>query len=74
MTDSPEIKCNSTQLGLHPLEPLSVEEVKTVVAIVQNSRHLGSQFRFPTAVLNEPPKDVVLKLTPGFQQSSLERK
>ena len=34
MLDSPEIKCNSTQLGLHPLEPLSVEEVKTVVARV----------------------------------------
>ncbi len=65
MTASPEIKGISTELGLHPLEPLSVEEIRTAVAIVRTSRHLGSHFRFPTVVLNEPPKDVVVNYTPG---------
>jgi primary-amine oxidase len=65
MTTSPEIKGISTELGLHPLEPLSVEEIRTAVAIVRTSRHLGSHFRFPTVVLNEPPKDVVVNYTPG---------
>lgn len=59
MAVSPEIK-GTTQLGVHPLEPLSVEEIKAAVAIVKASRRLGSQFRFPTVVLNEPPKDVEL--------------
>jgi Cu2+-containing amine oxidase len=47
MVDSPEIKCNSTQLGLHPLEPLSVEEVKTVVAIVQTLATWVPSLAFP---------------------------
>jgi len=65
MTISQSCKPSSTQPILHPLEPLSVEEIIAVVAIVRASYPVGSQFRFPTVVLNEPPKEVVLNFKEG---------
>jgi Cu2+-containing amine oxidase len=65
MATFPDIKSTFTHPGLHPLEPLSVEEIQAAVAIAKTSRQLGSQFRFPTVVLNEPPKPVVLNFKPG---------
>ncbi|KAM3100516.1 primary-amine oxidase [Phormidesmis sp. 146-12] len=64
MTISPILK-STTQTILHPLEPLTVEEVQTAVTIVRTQQNLGSSFRFPTVVLHEPPKSVVLNYVAG---------
>jgi primary-amine oxidase len=65
MTISQSCKPSSTQPILHPLEPLSVEEITAAVAIVRASHPVGSYFRFPTVVLNEPTKEVVLNFQEG---------
>ncbi|MBD1806288.1 primary-amine oxidase [Microcoleus sp. FACHB-SPT15] len=65
MTISQSCKPSSTQPILHPLEPLSVEEITAAVAIVRASHPVGSYFRFPTVVLNEPAKEVVLNFQEG---------
>ncbi|MEP0886357.1 primary-amine oxidase, partial [Trichocoleus sp. ST-U3] len=65
MTISQSCKPNSTQPILHPLEPLSVEEITAAVAIVRATHPVGSHFRFPTVVLNEPAKEVVLNFQEG---------
>jgi primary-amine oxidase len=55
----------SETVALHPLEPLSPEEIAAAVAIVRNSGQLGPQARFVTVVLHEPPKQVVLDYREG---------
>ncbi|MCU0566058.1 MAG: primary-amine oxidase [Oculatellaceae cyanobacterium Prado106] len=50
---------------LHPLEPLTPEEVAAAVAIARSQKAIGDQFRFPCVVLHEPPKADVLSLQPG---------
>ena len=45
---------------MHPLEPLSAEEIKTTAALVKDAGHLGDQGRFSSITLLEPPKDVVM--------------
>ena len=65
MTATPEL-ADATALSpiQHPLEPLTVEELRLAVTIVRR-RALSVQFRFPTVVLNEPPKQVVLNFKAG---------
>ena len=65
MTISPSIAPSNTQPALHPLEPLTAEEVQIAVATVRSHHHLSPHFRFPTVALNEPPKEVVLGFKPG---------
>jgi primary-amine oxidase len=48
-------------VSLHPLEPLSVDEISTVVEILRTERQLGERVRFVTISLNEPPKASVLE-------------
>jgi primary-amine oxidase len=55
---------------LHPLEPLTIAEVKQAVAIVRAEKDVGAQFRFPCVTLHEPPKSAVLSFKPG---DALER-
>jgi primary-amine oxidase len=50
---------------LHPLEPLTAEEITTAVSIVRRERALSQYFRFACVTLNEPPKDIVLNFQPG---------
>jgi primary-amine oxidase len=50
---------------LHPLEPLTADEIATAVAIVRSQKNVGATFRFPCVTLNEPPKSVVLNFQPG---------
>lgn len=64
MTTSPSIESSSLQPVLHPLEPLSAEEIEIAVATVRAEKNVGKQWRFPTVVLKEPPKEVVLNFTP----------
>ena len=50
---------------LHPLEPLSAEEITAAVQIVRSERQAGPAVRFVSVNLHEPPKDVVLHFKPG---------
>lgn len=65
MTTSQSVKPGSIQPRLHPLEPLSVEEITAAIAIVRANYPVGAQFRFATVVLNEPAKAVVLNFQEG---------
>jgi len=49
----------------HPLDPLTPEEITTAVATVKAEYNLGKKVRFPTVVLKEPPKSVVLNFQEG---------
>ena len=51
--------------ALHPLEPLSAEEIIAAVEIVRTEQHLGEQVRFISVNLQEPSKEVVLNFKPG---------
>jgi primary-amine oxidase len=44
-------------MSLHPLEPLTAEEIKTAAALVKDGGHLGEHGRFSSITLLEPPKD-----------------
>lgn len=55
----------SSVTDLHPLEPLSAEEISRAVAIARQERNLGATFRFPCVTLKEPPKAFVLAYQPG---------
>jgi primary-amine oxidase len=50
---------------LHPLEPLSAEEIAAAVQIVRSECQPGPSARFVSVNLHEPPKDVVLNFIPG---------
>lgn len=50
---------------VHPLEPLTVEEVRAAVALVRSQKQVGDRWRFPTVTLQEPHKDTVLAYQPG---------
>ncbi|WAL60250.1 primary-amine oxidase [Thermocoleostomius sinensis] len=52
-------------MPLHPLEPLSADEIAAAVALVRSQKHVGATFRFPCVTLNEPPKSMILNLQPG---------
>lgn len=60
----PDTLTNSAS-SQHPLEPLTAEEIVAAVAIVKAERNLGEKMRFPTVVLNEPPKSAVLNFQDG---------
>ena len=60
----------SNQLDLqkstdHPLDPLTLEEIKKTATLVKTKANLGEHLLFETIMLKEPPKDVVLSFTPG---------
>jgi primary-amine oxidase len=50
---------------LHPLEPLTLDELSTAADILRTQRGLGPLVRFVTIALHEPPKDVVLAFPSG---------
>jgi primary-amine oxidase len=50
---------------LHPLEPLTAQEIAEAVAIVRLTPAVTAQFRFPCVTLHEPEKSVVLAFQPG---------
>jgi primary-amine oxidase len=67
MTSTHNRSTASAQLTypLHPLEPLTADEIATAVAIVRSQKNVGATFRFPCVTLNEPPKAVILNFQPG---------
>jgi len=50
---------------LHPLEPLTAEEITSAVQIVRTERVLHERVRFASVTLHEPPKDVVFAFRQG---------
>ncbi|MGH8959471.1 MAG: primary-amine oxidase [Acidimicrobiia bacterium] len=50
----------SSDNHLHPLEPLSAEEITFAVELLRKERDLGDQHRFVSVMLQEPPKQEVL--------------
>lgn len=67
MTTTQELLKTSTKSNYvqHPLEPLTTEEIAAAIAIIRAERNLAETTRFPTVVLNEPPKNVVLNFKDG---------
>jgi primary-amine oxidase len=45
--------------ALHPLEPLTGEEIAAAASILRTERGLGDSWRFVFIMLHEPPKDAV---------------
>src|SRR2546421_12373407 len=48
------------QVVIHPLEPLTVDEISNAAAIVREHVKLGPRARFTSITLHEPPKEQVL--------------
>src|SRR5579872_1572515 len=55
----------STPSILHPLEPLTAEEITAAVHIVRTERNLHERVRFASITLHEPPKEAVLNFKQG---------
>ena len=61
MTDTATIPAAGvTEQGMHPLEPLSPEELSRAVAILRAERGVPATVRFSTVELHEPAKEDVL--------------
>jgi primary-amine oxidase len=56
---------HSPSVTLHPLEPLTAEELSAAVSILRTERRLSERVRFVSVVLHEPAKDVVLAFKEG---------
>src|SRR5262245_63025312 len=56
---------------VHPLEPLTADEIRTAVSVVRASGRLGDEVLFVRVFLHEPPKSAVLAFRKG---DSLERR
>jgi primary-amine oxidase len=56
---------HSPSVTLHPLEPLTAEELSAAVSILRTERRLSERVRFVSVVLHEPVKDVVLAFKEG---------
>jgi primary-amine oxidase len=56
---------------VHPLEPLTADEIRTAVSVVRASGRLGDEVLFVRVFLHEPPKRAVLAFREG---DSLERR
>ena len=54
-------------ISRHPLDPLSFDEINTVVSIVKDKANLGAEVLFETVVLREPSKEDVLSFLPGIK-------
>src|SRR5262245_28825465 len=49
----------------HPLDPLTKEEINLASQILKDGGKATANTRFPSIVLNEPPKAEVLNFKPG---------
>ena len=58
-------KSGTNSRVLHPLDPLSFDEINKAVSIVKNKGNLGRELLFETIALREPTKKEVLAFTPG---------
>ncbi|WP_320672603.1 primary-amine oxidase [Patulibacter defluvii] len=56
---------------MHPLDPLTADEIRAAVAIAHRDQRLDERVRFVTVMLREPPKDVLRAWTPGVDVERL---
>jgi primary-amine oxidase len=54
-----------TATDIHPLAPLSAEEILAAVRICREQRKLNKCWRFVSVTLQDPPKELVLNYKPG---------
>ena len=54
----------ATRTVIHPLEPLSVDEISAVLELLLDSNRVGDEPAVAWVALKEPPKDDVLAWTP----------
>jgi primary-amine oxidase len=52
--------------AVHPLEPLTAEEILAALAILKANQSLSDRVRFISVTLHEPPKSLVLSYQPGM--------
>ncbi len=50
---------------IHPLEPLTAEEITFAVTTIKQEKSLGERVRFVSVALQEPLKDCILAYQPG---------
>ena len=55
----------TTGVDVHPLAPLTADEVAAASTILTEARGLGPSSRFVFVALHEPPKAQVLAWSPG---------
>ena len=68
LAQAPQTKPAATRtvvVPAHPLDPLTADELRTVVQIVRAHPDVPRDALFPEIVLNEPPKAEVLAFKPG---------
>lgn len=69
MNDGNSACCSNTksavELAKHPLQPLTVDEIRKVVTIVRKAAPYGEHTRFETIELLEPSKESVRLFKPG---------
>jgi primary-amine oxidase len=63
-TDVLRERHGAAEVGRHPLDPLSAEEIEAAVRILRAERDLGPAIRFETVELKEPPKAVLRACRP----------
>ena len=49
----------------HPLDPLTLDEIKTAIQVVRTEKAVGATYRFPCVTLKEPSKAFILSYTTG---------
>jgi primary-amine oxidase len=54
-----------TAPALHPLDPLTADEIRQATAILRRDRGVDERWRYASIELREPPKDVVREFQPG---------
>lgn len=62
---SVEVTAFSSLSELHPLEPLSAEEIAAAVALLRGDKRMGDQMRFVSVSLQEPDKQAVARYEAG---------
>src|SRR4051794_32768013 len=63
--EAADAKDNADGSPQHPLDPLSAAEMLAAVKILRTEKKLGDAWRFVSAVLLEPPKNLVRDWKPG---------
>ena len=63
--ESVEVPDCTSLSELHPLEPLSAEEIAAAVALVRGDGRMGDRMRFVSVALQEPEKQAVARYETG---------
>lgn len=63
--ETEELMSSASPQGIHPLEPLSAEEIAAAVVLVRGDGRIGSRMRFVSVALREPDKQAVARFETG---------